>query len=236
MNHVHVKVFLLGAGPVGLSAALFLSFQGLNPRVIERLPEREVQSRAILINPRSMELFDKYGMARKLTQNSYKLKAANLHKNNTRLVRFDFDRDKIEHKFPVLTVQDQAESERQLVNILNSRNILVERGYDLIGIKNIEQRIEVKIQKPNGGDVETSQYDYVFSADGAHSVTRKCLEIGFPGITYDGLPWSLYDLKLETKLAPNELNMFLKSDGFLFIVRVKDDIWRVFSKFRFFLT
>jgi 2-polyprenyl-6-methoxyphenol hydroxylase-like FAD-dependent oxidoreductase len=50
------RPLIVGAGPTGLAAALFLSLKGIAARIIDKAPEPEKQSRALVINPRALEL------------------------------------------------------------------------------------------------------------------------------------------------------------------------------------
>jgi len=47
---------IVGAGPTGLSAALFLAEGGVQSRIIDKAPAPSINSRAQVINPRSLEL------------------------------------------------------------------------------------------------------------------------------------------------------------------------------------
>ena len=218
-----------------MSAALFLSSNGITPRIIDKLSERVIQSRALVINPRTLALFRKYGLENKLIQNSYRLEGTNVYKNDSRLTRLDMNKVNIDNKKPMMIVQEQAESERALTLILNSRNIFVERGTELLSIKIAEEnksKVEVELKRMDRTQTESLRFDYVFCADGAHSIARKSLGLEFLGHTYDGEPWSLYDARLDTKIAPNELHMSLRNgNGFVFLARIREDIWRIFSTF-----
>ena len=46
---------IVGAGPVGLGAALFLARQGLTARVVEMRSEPSTQSKALAVNPRTLD-------------------------------------------------------------------------------------------------------------------------------------------------------------------------------------
>jgi 2-polyprenyl-6-methoxyphenol hydroxylase-like FAD-dependent oxidoreductase len=52
---------IVGAGPTGLAAALFLSLKGVSSRIIDQAVEPASESRAQVINPRSLELLDSTG-------------------------------------------------------------------------------------------------------------------------------------------------------------------------------
>ena len=53
---------IIGAGPTGLSAALFLAEAGIQSRVIDKAPAPSINSRAQVINPRSLELLQQTGV------------------------------------------------------------------------------------------------------------------------------------------------------------------------------
>ena len=55
---------IVGAGPVGLSAALFLARQGLVPRVVEQRREPSRHSKALAVNPRTLEILKPTGLTR----------------------------------------------------------------------------------------------------------------------------------------------------------------------------
>jgi putative polyketide hydroxylase len=57
MARVDVPVVIVGAGPVGLCAGLFLARQGIHPLVLERHPGTSNHPRARGVGTRTMELF-----------------------------------------------------------------------------------------------------------------------------------------------------------------------------------
>src|SRR5690348_4204622 len=59
---------IVGAGPVGLAAALFLARQGRSVRLIEAAPQPATQSRALAVNPRTLELLESTGVARAMLE------------------------------------------------------------------------------------------------------------------------------------------------------------------------
>ncbi len=52
------KPLIVGAGPTGLAAALFLASRGVAARIIDSAPAPEKQSRALVVNPRTLELLE----------------------------------------------------------------------------------------------------------------------------------------------------------------------------------
>lgn len=61
-------VLIVGAGPTGLAAALFLVERGISCRIIDKAGAPTLVSRAQLLNPRTLELLDSVGVAAELVK------------------------------------------------------------------------------------------------------------------------------------------------------------------------
>jgi 2-polyprenyl-6-methoxyphenol hydroxylase-like FAD-dependent oxidoreductase len=53
---------IAGAGPVGLAAALFVARDGVVPRIIDSAPEPSPYSKALAVNPRTLEILEPSGI------------------------------------------------------------------------------------------------------------------------------------------------------------------------------
>jgi 2-polyprenyl-6-methoxyphenol hydroxylase-like FAD-dependent oxidoreductase len=53
-----VDVLVVGAGPVGLTAALELRRRGIECRVVDRLPSPAMAAKAVGIQPRTLEIWE----------------------------------------------------------------------------------------------------------------------------------------------------------------------------------
>jgi len=62
MQRVDVPVLIVGAGPVGLTAALLLAERGLESLVVDRRPGPHRAPQAHVVNPRSLEIFRQLGL------------------------------------------------------------------------------------------------------------------------------------------------------------------------------
>ncbi|HEY1586091.1 MAG TPA: FAD-dependent monooxygenase, partial [Polyangia bacterium] len=61
-----MNVLVVGAGPTGLSLAIELARHGVPFRLIDRATERSDRSRALVVQPRSLELMRPWGVAEEL--------------------------------------------------------------------------------------------------------------------------------------------------------------------------
>ena len=64
-------VVIVGGGLTGLSTALFLSWQGVRPLLVERHPDLLIHPRARGFTPRTIELYRQVGLEEAIGQASY---------------------------------------------------------------------------------------------------------------------------------------------------------------------
>src|SRR5204863_7022983 len=64
MRRVEVPVLIVGAGPVGMTAAILLARQGIESLVVDRRPGPHRAPQAHVVNPRSLEIFRSAGLDR----------------------------------------------------------------------------------------------------------------------------------------------------------------------------
>jgi len=57
-----MKVLVVGAGPVGLTVAVELWRRGVQCRVVDRLPQAAPYAKAVGIQPRTLEMWERQGL------------------------------------------------------------------------------------------------------------------------------------------------------------------------------
>src|SRR5258708_34252042 len=62
MGEPVLPVLVVGAGPTGLMVANELARHGVAPRIIDRGPAPSTTSRALVVQPRTLEIFDDIGV------------------------------------------------------------------------------------------------------------------------------------------------------------------------------
>ena len=62
-RHAKTQVLVVGAGPVGMFAALWLHKLGIQARIIDEARSSATHSYALALHPRSLELMDELGVA-----------------------------------------------------------------------------------------------------------------------------------------------------------------------------
>lgn len=71
-----VPVLIVGAGPTGLAAALFLARRGVKLRIIDAAQVPTATSKALLVNPRTLEILHDSGVAARIMTEGTRLTGA----------------------------------------------------------------------------------------------------------------------------------------------------------------
>ncbi len=211
------NILISGAGPTGLAAGLFLKKRGIDATIIESQAAISPHSKALGVNPRTLTLLQETGVTDALLQKGWKATAANIWKNGKTLVRVDLAKNGTD--YPFMLVLPQSETEATIESALNSIGASVKREQVLTEFEVQDNKVIAQV------NTDTIHADILLGADGAHSTVRKTLNIDFPGNSY-AEPWKLYDLELDIPLEDNEVHILLVPKGFIFLLRIKNNLWR----------
>jgi 2-polyprenyl-6-methoxyphenol hydroxylase-like FAD-dependent oxidoreductase len=104
----------------------------------------------------------------------------------------------------------------------------VERRCKLADLKQSGARVDVVLEGPDG--CEEAGYDFVYGADGVHSLTRERLGLAFEGHTH-ARTWSIADAELaDWPYQPGAAHLFLQGHGDVgFIVPIGPGRFRAVS-------
>ena len=183
-------VLIIGAGPVGLAAALFLTRRGVSVRILDADAGPHPTSRALAVSPRTLELLTDSGVAAAIVAEGNKVDGIRLFYDGAPLATVIPDWRRMGSPYP-MTILPQARSEAHLIEALSALGVAVERGRALTGLSQTEDAVTAVF-----ADGETQTAPLLFAADGAHSVARHALNIGFPGDSASR-PWHLMDADME---------------------------------------
>ncbi|MFE2059306.1 MULTISPECIES: FAD-dependent monooxygenase [unclassified Streptomyces] len=173
-----VDVLIAGAGPVGLTAASELGRRGVSCRIVDRLPARLPYARAVGVQPRTLEIWDRMGMVREALETAVPLRGQLLWVNGEEGPRIDLRLPpEVPYGFAALP---QYETERLLEGLLVRWGGRVERGTELLSFEQDPDEVRAVLSLPSGGTEELTAR-YLMGCDGAHSVVRKGLGLSFEG-------------------------------------------------------
>lgn len=196
------SVLVVGAGPVGLAAAIELTRLGAQVRIVDQRDRRTAESRAIAVNPRTLALLEACGATPRLIAAGVRLRGLRVFAHARHVASVDLSR--IRHRYPFLLALPQSETERILEERLTELGVTVARGTRLTELA-LGDRPRAVLDGPAG---ETATADWIVGADGAHSLVRKAIGSGFPGGRYP-FRWSLADVTLAGDVEPDRGELHL---------------------------
>jgi 2-polyprenyl-6-methoxyphenol hydroxylase-like FAD-dependent oxidoreductase len=202
-------VLVVGAGPVGLVAAVELARRGVRVRVIDKLAQPTDQSRAIAVHARSLDMFDRMGIVDKMVSTGIKAIAMQLYAGRSKLFRIPLGG--VDSAFPFTLTTAQTETERVLNDHLESLGVTVDRGVELVGLSQDDRAVHLTLRRDDGSTEQVSP-SWVIGADGGHSNVRKMVGTKLAG-SFVGERFLLADVDAEHTLDLDAMHTFFSPDG-----------------------
>ncbi len=211
---IRTDVLIVGAGPTGLVLALWLTRLGVKVRVVDKTAGPGTTSRALAVQARTLELYRQLDLTDAVVEKGHKVPAVNLWAEGERKARLDFTHigaDLTPYSF--LEIFPQDEHERLLIERLENAGVRIERRTELVGLSEDDQHVVARLRGPDGGE-ERCEAAYVAGCDGARSLVRRAIGIGFPGGTYQQL-FYVADVDASGPAVDGELHVDLDEADFV---------------------
>jgi 2-polyprenyl-6-methoxyphenol hydroxylase-like FAD-dependent oxidoreductase len=222
-----IDLLVVGAGPTGLALAAELAAYGTRFRVVDRCLDRVHESRALAVQPRTLEVLARLGLADELVDHGNRAVRAELHFGHRVVSVRLFDIGIDDTAYPYLLFVSQVETERILGEHVVSRGGTLERGVELTELVQTGGSVSCRLRHRDGRD-EVVSARYVVGCDGAHSTVRDQAGIAFQGGAYPQT-FVLADLEADG-IEAGAAHAFVSSLGFLFFFPLGSPAtWRVLA-------
>lgn len=194
-------VAIVGAGPVGLSAAIDLAQRGIKVVVLDDSDRIGDGSRGLCYAKRTLEILDRLGVGEKLVAQGVTWKIGKVHLGDELVYSFDLLPED-GHKMPAFINLQQYYLEKALVD----------RAQELLGIDLRWRNRVAGIERRNDGatlTIETPDGPYsldagwVIAADGARSTLRDLMGLQFKGHTFEE-KFLIADVRMVASDLPTE--------------------------------
>ncbi|KAI1470048.1 FAD binding domain-containing protein [Daldinia caldariorum] len=226
MEMQEIDVLIVGGGPTGVTLALELAVHKIPFRVVDKEIQRSDKSRALGIQPRTLELLNRHGDVRKLVSKGNLSSGTTFYLNGKKAADIDLTGLVEDSVFPLILIISQCETEAYLDECLAKHGFAVEKGLEATSIVQDPDGVTVKLSNSSGVE-ETVRAKYVVGADGAHSSVRRAAT----GLTFQGAAYPqdfiLCDAHVRnSKLAWNRFSLCM-GRGSLAVFPLKDGTCRV---------
>mgnify|MGYP002402060034 CR=1 FL=1 len=222
------EVLIIGAGPTGLVAAAELAARGVRCRLVDKAAERSDKSRALVLQPRSLEVLQKMGALGDLLERGQRSRAVDVHANGRHVAHAEWeDLGFTDSPFPFLLFVSQAETERVLDAHARACGVTVERERELVSLAQDEAGVEVELKGPAG--VERVRARWLIGADGAHSAVRQACGLRFDGDAYPQ-DFVLADVDVEWEYPRGGVHFFFSKSGVFVLLPMQGErAWRLLT-------
>jgi 2-polyprenyl-6-methoxyphenol hydroxylase-like FAD-dependent oxidoreductase len=203
-------VLVVGAGPVGLTAACELVRQGARVRLVDALPEPTTQSRAVIVHARTQEHLAAMGVLDTLAAEAVTITGIEMCSGDEKAVRLRASTLGIDSRYPRALDVPQPRTERVLADLATRLGIVVERGVELADLAQDGAGVVATLASAAG--TTTDRYAWVVGADGGHSRVRAAVGDRIEGV-FHGEHFLFADVAAATTRTPDTIRMFAGREG-----------------------
>ena len=222
------EVLIVGAGPIGLAAAIDLALHGIRSTVLDAKTQVSVGSRAICWAKRTLEVFDRLGVGERMVAKGVTWQVGRIYHGEDEVYSFDLLPEE-GHKMPAFINLQQYYVEEYLIDRCADFPDLIDLrwGAEVTGIRQDVTRATLTVDSPDGG-YEISA-PWALACDGARSPVRRMTGLEFPGVTFSDR-FLIADIRMQADLPAERRFWFeppFHSGKTALLHKQPDDIWRV---------
>jgi len=219
---------VIGAGPVGLTAALAVARHGIPVVLIEADDSVCVGSRAICISRRSLQILERVGAADEFLRMGLPWTGGR---------SFYRDQEVLHFKMP----QDENQKLPPMINLAQYQmeQILLDRAHRIPELIDIRWQTKVTAVHPRGEGVRLTlsapwgdyqlEADWVVAADGGRSFVRDALGLTLQGTSYEGR-YVIVDISLDSQRPTERLAYFdppSNPGSTVLVHKQPGNVWRI---------
>lgn len=228
LNDGITEVLIVGAGPTGLMMACQLAIHQVSFRVIDKNKSSSDNSGALIVQARTLEIFEQMGIAGKAIEQGIVANKLNIICNGRKITSAHIkDIGENLSQFPFLVMLEQSKTEKLLLKFIIDHGHIVERGIRFKSFVQDREGVTSVLVLPDETE-QSIKTKFIIAADGAKSTIRNLLEIPFNGRTYPK-PIFILDCKAKTDMLPGEIYFAFSKSIVAGFFPLQNSRWRVDS-------
>jgi 3-(3-hydroxy-phenyl)propionate hydroxylase len=224
---VRHPVVVVGAGPVGLAAAIDLGLQGVPVVLLDDADRIGEGSRGICWSKRTLEILDRLGVGQRLVDRGVTWKLGKVFCGDELLFSFDLLPEE-GHKMPAFINLQQFYLEKALVDRASEiENLEIRWKNRIVGLERLNDGARLVIETPDGP--YHLDADWLIAADGARSTVRGLLNLDFAGVTFED-KFLIADVRMAADFPTERRFWFapsFHSGQSALMHRQPDNVWRI---------
>ena len=188
-------VAIIGAGPIGLAAAIDLAQRGVASVVLDDNNVVSVGSRAICWAKRSLEVFERLGIGQRMLAKGVTWQVGRVFHGENQVYEFNL-LPEAGHQFPAFINLQQYYVEQYLVERCDDYPDLIDLRFKnrVTHHENKQDVVRVTVDTPDGPyQLDAS---YLLACDGARSPTRERMGLSFEGESFEE-QFLIADVKMD---------------------------------------
>jgi 3-(3-hydroxy-phenyl)propionate hydroxylase len=225
-GHRH-KVAIVGAGPVGLAAAIDLAQHGVECVVLDEDDTVSVGSRAICWAKRTLEIFDRLGAVQPMMAKGITWHRGRVFHGDRELYSFDLLPEP-DHEYPAfINLQQYYVEEALVARCAQLPEIDLRWRHKLVGLRAADDATLLDVETPDGTYALAAQF--LIAADGARSSARRLLGLEFEGRVFEDR-FLISDVRMKADFPTERWFWFappFHPGPSALLHRQADDIWRI---------
>ena len=177
------QVVIVGAGPVGLTAALDLASRGVACVVVSKENTVVTGSRAICFAKKTLEIVNRLQLVERMLEKGVTWNVGKVFYDKDLVYEFNLLPEN-GHKVPAFINLQQYYFEEYLIEAIKNNPLIDLRWEEeMTNMQQDEEKVMLTIKTPEGSyQLETQ---YLLACDGVHSTTRKILGVPYEGEKFE---------------------------------------------------
>ena len=217
-----LDALVVGAGPTGLTMACELRRRGLRVRVLDAATEGSHHSKALVIQVRTLEVFERMGVLPAFLARAHPMIRLNVMGRDAPLAQIKVAN--MPGRFPSPVVLEQSETEALLLARLRELGGEVEWRSSLVAYHEDADGVTATVRTPDGE--QAIEAAWLLGCDGSHSAVRRLAGVPFEGSVYENI-FEQADLKIRWSWPQGEGFGFFRDGGLVVVIPLPRGRYRV---------